>query len=116
MTESAFALREILKNWDRPAPTTDKRWLCRQIEQLAPGQHITIDFHALGGWRPEELMQSTIGSAYRILSRVDERTRSVTFWRLEEDLTDGRKTYVDEDRRHLYDFDGQYYHPKPEEA
>jgi hypothetical protein len=85
-----------------------------EIAALLPGQcyNFTYSLLELVACREnviDEIMENVVGSSYDIIVNDNPITRTVTFKRLERSLTHAQ-TYVSPDRRHLFTYDGMYYH------
>lgn len=79
--------------------------------RVKPGEQLEISYHNFKrindspkpGWSPQEwVLEYIVGSAYAWRVFINYERDSVIFKRLQEPLTNGQKTYVSPDRRHLF--------------
>lgn len=85
--------------------------IVRKVAQLGKGQSIEVTANALELYVPafhhngvlftsaDNVLEQIMGSAYEFSYQVNELKRTVTFSRLKEPLTDGRKSYESPDKR-----------------
>lgn len=85
--------------------------IASKVAQLGKGQSIEVTAAALELHYPafrhngvlftsaDRVLEQIMGSAYEFSYRVNGPKRTVTFSRLEDPLTDGRKSYESPDRR-----------------
>lgn len=93
--------------------------LARDLQAMVmPGQSIVVsdcilrEIDCIPGWsQAESVMENIIGAYYEWSFERELTTLDVVFHRRHEPLTDGRRTYVSPDRRHLFEQrgDGLWY-------
>jgi len=94
----------------------DVYYIADKVSALKPGMAITVSAVELKTIHPmplvgvlgplwhgvDQIMEKVIGSSYEIRVTNDLMTGNVTFFRLNESLKDGRRTWVSPDRRDLF--------------
>lgn len=100
------------------------RFAVDTVKRIKPGCSITLSSSILDDigparltpdatWSPaERVLENVIGSSYEFQIVESPDSRNVEIHRLSCPLDDGRRTYVSPDRRHHYNFDGQFFSPK----
>jgi len=95
-----------------------------QVASMKPGQCVRVDrftmrdiptspFVGWSEWRaPDRVLDRIMGSAYEFGYTVDSLAGYVTFWRLAQPLTDGRRSYVEPDRRDFFEREGDLWRLK----
>lgn len=91
--------------------------MCKPGQEVRVSRHIIQDmsggmFADFMGVFPaaDRILGYIIGSSYEYGYRVDPESGDIIFYRLEKPLEDGRRSFVDPDRRHLFTkrLDGTY--------
>lgn len=95
---------------------TRQRVVVDEVKKLQPGQRIDVSANIFG--RPQGLalwlqhmtefndadrvLENIVGSGYEYWYRRNDSRDSITFGRLDQPYTDGRRSYVSPDRRDRY--------------